>query len=136
MELNVWNGALRAAVGARSDPAALDDLFEDMLLAGKIFLNPTCHAIQSTESGFMWCVSGQSMTCSCSACSCQSPLLRRACAGKASSPVYSAPCLWCRRACGRAQLCRAGPRLRAGGRPAAGVRRPGPHGRVRWDVQP
>lgn len=35
VEANVWNAALRAAVNAHVDPAILDDLFEDMLLAGE-----------------------------------------------------------------------------------------------------
>lgn len=35
VEVNVWNTAMRAAVNANVDTAMLDDLFEDMLLAGK-----------------------------------------------------------------------------------------------------
>jgi len=34
VEVNVWNSAMRAAVKAHAHPAVLDDLFEDMLLAG------------------------------------------------------------------------------------------------------
>lgn len=34
---NVWNAALRAAVNAHASPAALDDMFEDMLLAGEVW---------------------------------------------------------------------------------------------------
>ena len=44
VEVNVWNAAVRAAVNAGAEPALLDDLLEDMLLAGAPRKTPRHHA--------------------------------------------------------------------------------------------